>query len=74
MDKRKLLLIIGIILVVICAFTLLFSILNFYGYYHVLDGSSELYLRLHRRGIIFLIIGIILLILGILCFIMRSKY
>ena len=71
---KKLLLIIGIVIIVACVLSLLYALLNLYGYYHVLDGSGELYGRLHRRMIVFLITGILLAAIGAVCFVIRSKY
>ncbi len=70
---RKTLLVIGIILVVVCVLSLAFSALNQYSYHHVLDGSSELYSRLQRRAVIFLVTGIVLAAAAAACFIIRSK-
>ena len=70
---KKMLLIVGIILIIACLLSLLYAALNLFGYYHVLDGSGELYSRLHQRMIIFGLIGIVLAVLGTLCFIFRSK-
>ena len=70
---KKMLLIVGIILIIACVLSLLYAALNLYGYYHVLDGSAELYSSLHQRMIIFGLIGIVLAVLGTLCFIFRSK-
>ena len=67
------LLIVGIILIIACVLSLLYAALNQFGYYHVLDGSGELYSMLHQRMIIFGLIGIVLAVLGTLCFIFRSK-
>ena len=70
---KKLLTVIGIVLIAACVLSLLFALLNLFGYHRVLDGSAELYSRLHRRMIVFLIIGIVLAVTGALCLVMRSK-
>ena len=70
---KKVLLIIGIILVVLSISSLLLGAVNLFGYYHVLDGSTELYHRLHNRGIVFLVGGIVLAVIGAACFLIRSK-
>lgn len=70
---KKMLLIIGIIIFVVCIVVLLFAALNLYGYHHVLDGSAELYNRLHRRANTYLMVGIVLAIIGTLCFIFQFK-
>ena len=65
------LLIIGVIVVAVGVIALLFSALQRYGYYHLLDGDSELYIGLHRRMIIFLVVRIILVMIGVSCIIIR---
>ncbi|MBR6789459.1 MAG: hypothetical protein IKM31_01170 [Oscillospiraceae bacterium] len=70
---KKLLLIAGIISLTACVLSLLFSALSWFGYYHLLDGTAELYIRLHRRMIVYFVIGIILAVIGTVCFIIRSK-
>lgn len=70
---RKILLIAGIILFVACAIAFLAAIFFNYAYMHVLDGSTELYARLHSRAVIALVVGIVLAAVGIVCFIVRSK-
>lgn len=66
---KSVLLIAGIVLVILCVLSLLFSGLNWFGYYNLLDGTSEQYARLRSRKIIFLIIGIVLAVIGIACLI-----
>ena len=70
---KKVLLIVGIINMIVCVLSLLFAALNLFGYYHVLDGTAELYIRLHRRMIIFFVIGIVFAVIGIVSFIIRTK-
>ena len=73
-DKvKKLLLVLGIVIIVVSILALLFALLNLLGYYRVLDGSAELYGRLHRNMIVFLIVGIVLAAIGAACFVIRSK-
>ena len=67
------LLIIGIVCIVACVLSLLYSAFNQYAHRHVLDGSSELYSRLQRRSTIFLISGIVLALLGAACLIIRGR-
>ena len=66
---KKLLLIIGIVIIVVGVMALLFSALQQYGYYNLLDGDSDLYIGLHRRMIIFFVVGIILVVIGVSCII-----
>jgi len=68
---KKLLLIIGVATIIVGVIALLFSALQGYGYYHLLDGDADLYIRLQRRMILFFVIGIILVEVGVLCIIIR---
>ena len=70
---KKLLLIVGIILIVACVVSWLFAALNLWGYSHVMDGSAELYHHLHRRMIAFSVTGAVLAVMGTVCMILRSK-
>ena len=70
---KQMLLIAGITLIIAGVLFLLFAALNLFGYYHVLDGSAELYSRMHQRTIVFGLIGIVLAVLGAVCFIIRLK-
>lgn len=69
---KNLLLINGIIFAVVCVVSLLFAWLSRYGYYHVLDGSSGLYAKLHQRAVIFLIVGIVSAVVSVVCFVVRA--
>lgn len=66
---KKLLLIIGIVIIIVGVIALLFSALQRYGYYHLLDGDADLYARLHRRMILFFVVGILLVVIGVSCII-----
>jgi len=68
---KKNLLILGILIIIIGVIALLFSALQGYGYYHLLDGDADLYIRLHRRMILFFVIGIVLVVIGVSCIIIR---
>ena len=70
---KKLLLIIGIVLIAAGVLALLYAGLNLFGYRHVLDGSAELYARLHRRSVLFGTVGLVLTSLGTACLIIRSR-
>ncbi len=70
---KKLLLIAGILLIVICVVCLLFAALNLHGYYNVLDGSPELYQRLHQRAVVSGLLGAVLGAAGAACLIFRSR-
>lgn len=66
-------LIVGIISLIACALSLLFSAFNWFAYRHVLDGTAALFNRLRRRVIIFFVIGIVLALIGVVSFIVCSK-
>ena len=70
---KKLILIAGVAIVIVCVLFLLFAGLNLYGYYHALDGSSDFYARLHRRAIVFGGAGIVLAALGAACIAIYAK-
>lgn len=70
---KKLLLIIGILCIAVCVFALIYAVLNCIGYYQLLDGSAELYARLHQRMILFFAVGTVLAVIGAVCLITRSK-
>ncbi len=70
---KKTLLIAGIILMVLALLSFLYGGLNMFGYYHVLDGSSNLYNRLHNRMILFFIIAAVLALIGTACLIIRYR-
>ena len=68
---KKTLLTIGIGLLVLGVLSLLVSLFFRWSYYSVLDGSSELYMRLDRNKTIFLFIGLALAVSGITVLIVR---
>ena len=70
---RKWLLILGVIVIIAAAVALAFAALNLSGYYNVMDGSSALYDRLHRRAILFFIIGGVLVVGGVAMLILRGR-
>ena len=70
---KKVLLIVGIVILLLCVLSFLSAGLNAYGYRHVLDGSPSLYDRLHRRMIVFSISGIVLAVIGAGCMIGQTK-
>ena len=70
---KRVLLIIGIVLIVLCVIILLTAVFHLYAYHHVLDGSAELYIRLHGRAILFFIIGISLAVTGAACIFVHSQ-
>lgn len=70
---KKLLLIAGVVIIVAGVIALIFSALQRYGYYHLLDGDADLYLRLHWRMIISFVIGIVLVAMGAVFLFIRTK-
>ena len=58
-------LILSILIIIVGVIALLFSALQGYGYYHLLDGDADMYKGLHRRMIIFFVIGIVFVMIGI---------
>ena len=72
-SMKKMLLIAGITLIITGVLSLMYAALNLFGYYHVLDGSADLYSRRYRRMITFGLSGIVLAIFGAVCFIVRLK-
>ena len=69
---KILLLIVGIICIVAGVLSLMFAALNRHGYYNLLDGENDIYIRLRRRMIIFFAVGIVLAVIGIVCIIIYS--
>ena len=67
------LLIVGIIVLAVGVLSLLFAAFSRYLYYHTLDGSSELYTRLHQRMIVSFVIGLVLAAIGAACIIIRIR-
>ena len=70
---KKVLLITGILFIVLCVIFLLAAVFYLYAYRHTLDGSAELYIRLHGRAILFFIIGISLAAIGAVCVFVHSR-
>ena len=70
---KKLFLIAGVVSLIACVLALVFSALNWFGYYHLLDGSAEQYVRLHQRMIVGFVVGIVFAVIGIVCLILRAK-
>ena len=70
---KKLLLVVGILVIVACVIALLLALLSMFGYYNVLDGSQTLYDRLHRRMVLSFVIAGILAVVAVVCFIVRAK-
>ena len=72
-NMKKALLIAGIVLIAACVLCLGLAAWNLFAYHHVLDGSAELYGRLHRLATIFFWAGAALALTGAACLIVRAK-
>ena len=70
---KKLLLIIGVVAIIAGVIALLFSALQRFGYYHLLDGEADMYVAMRWRMIISFVIGIVLVAIGAVCLIIRTK-
>ena len=70
---KKTLLIIGVVFIIVAALAVLYGLFNMYAYHHVLDGSNDLYQRLHSRMITCYIVSAVLGIIGLICIIARIK-
>ena len=68
---RRALLFAGVVLLAVGVAALVFAALNLFGYHHVLDGSSALYVSLHRRAILCFALGGLLLLGGAACLFFR---
>lgn len=69
---RILFLIVGIVCVIAGVLFLLFAALNRHGYYNLLDGENDIYIRLRRRMIVSFAVGTVLAVIGIVCIIIYS--
>ena len=70
---KKLLLVAGIVSVIACVLSLLIAALGWFGYYNVLDGSADMYVSLHRRMIVGLILAVVFAAMAAVCFLLRAK-
>lgn len=70
---KKWLLIAGIALLAACVLSLIFAAVNRFGYYHVMDGSTELYARLRSRMDLFFTAGVLCAALGGICMFFWAK-
>lgn len=72
-SMKKALLIIGIVIIVACVISLALALLFRYSYFHVLDGSAELYARLNRRMVIAFVTSVVFAAAAVICFIARAR-
>lgn len=70
---KKVLLIVGIIVVVAGVIALLIGAVNRFMFYHTMDGSGSLYDTLKLRMKISFIIGAVLEIIGAVCLVIRTR-
>ena len=70
---HKVLFILGIVCIVIAVIALLYAALQRFGYYHVLDGDSDMYARMHLHMIVSFVIGIVFAFAAVVCFVIRAK-
>ena len=70
---KKILLVVGIVIIVACVVSLIIAAWNLFAYHHVLDGSAVLYGRLHRRMQLAFAAGIVFAVIGAVCMIIRSR-
>jgi len=70
---RKLLLVVGILCIAVCVAALLLAAFHLIGYTQGMDGSAELYARLHRRMVGFCVLGVIFAAVGTVCLVLRGK-
>ena len=65
-------LIVAIVFILAGVIAFLFSALQRYGYDHLLDGDADMYIGMHRRMILFFVIGIVLAVVGFVCIRIRN--
>ena len=70
---KKALLAAGIVLLIVGVVLLAFAALNLFGYRHVLDGSAELYVRLHQRAVVCFALGGALTAFGAVCIYIQTR-
>ena len=70
---KKLSLIVGIVSLIACALSLAISAFSWVGYYHLLDGSADLYSSLHQRMIVSFAAGIVLAATGTVSMVLHFK-
>ena len=71
---KKLFLILAIVLLLACVFSLLVAAFSLFGYYHVLDGSPQLYDKLQHRAVRCFILGAVFAVITVVCFVLRAKF
>ena len=70
---KKLMLIVGIVTIAAGVILIAFAALNLMGYYRVLDGSAELYAKLHQRATVCFAVGAALAAIGAVCIFMKHR-
>ena len=70
---KKVLLIIGILLIIACVLLLVFALLYRHSYYNLFDGTPEHYKHLHQKMVTFFTAGGISALIGAVCVIIHTK-
>jgi len=63
----------GIAVIAAGVLALLFSALQLYGYYHILDADAEVFARLRQRMIVSFVAGIVLAAAGAVSLFIRTR-
>ncbi|MBR6007136.1 MAG: hypothetical protein IK064_05855 [Clostridia bacterium] len=70
---KKMIMIIGVILLIASVVCLLYAVMNRYVFYHVLDASAEKLDMLHHRMVVSLTVGLVLAAAGAACVVIYTK-
>lgn len=70
---KKILLIIGVVIIVVGVIALLYAAFNRFIFYSLLDGSNSMYSRLRIRMTTSFIIGVACEVVGVICLIIKSR-
>ena len=71
---KKILLILGIVLIVIAVVALLAAALWYDIVHHTPDGTADFYILRIRKMWICLAVGVATMIAGVLCLVLRNRY
>ncbi len=69
---KKLLLVVGVVCLIVAVLFLAFAVLSLLGYRSLMDGSAEVYQRLHRRMVTCFVLGGVFAAAGAGCIVLRS--
>lgn len=70
---KKVLIALGIVLIVLGVVFIFLGATFIYSYYHVLDASHEMLLRMQQRAVVCFTVGAIFVAVGAACLIIQSK-